>query len=330
MEDEAMSSTLQTPYGIFSGITTTEYYPDGKPCGIRLEEQNVIVTHAGELIPVYSDDSARRKYKSSVTFHQNGMVKAVEIEAQQDVMTPIGELPAELITFYETGEVKRVFPLDGRISGFWSEEEERALNIPLRFDFEFASFTAMISGLCFFKNGQIRSLTLFPNETIDVKLSDNETIKVRNGFSLYKSGALASIEPAAAIPKKTPIGTIFAYDCTACGINADSNSLRLDEQGRIIGLVTSSDRIFVTTKTGESVSLARKEIAGDDDECGSTMIPLTLEFDYEEQIVAITNYPGIPKRFSFDDAFFIFPDSSSGCTPADCASCTLCKNGMVM
>lgn len=31
------------------------------------------------------------------------------------------------LTFYENGELKRVFPLDGKISGFWSEEEEKRL-----------------------------------------------------------------------------------------------------------------------------------------------------------------------------------------------------------
>jgi hypothetical protein len=320
------TDTIQTPYGVYSGVTKTELYPDGRIQSICLEDRNVIVTHAGDLIPFYGLETLRRKNKASVTFHKNGMIKAVALEEQQEVMTPIGELPAEHITFYDTGEVKRVFPLDGKISGFWSEEDERALNIPLSFDFGFTLFTAMILSLCFYKNGQIRSLTLFPNETIEVNLADYGAIKVHGGFSLYESGTLASIEPAVAVPMKTPIGTISAYDCTSCGINADSNSLRFDALGRIAGLVTSSDRIFVTTKIGECITFASKELVSDDDECASTMIPLTIEFDYEGQIVVINDYLGNPMRFSFDDAFFIYPDNPSGCNSADCGSCALCKN----
>ena len=37
---------------------------------------------------------------------------------------PAGDYQAELITFYEDGNVKRVFPLYGQISAYWSVEEE--------------------------------------------------------------------------------------------------------------------------------------------------------------------------------------------------------------
>jgi hypothetical protein len=40
-----------------------------------------------------------------------------------------------LITFYEDGSIESLFPLNGQISAFWSEEEEGAL--ARKFDFTF-------------------------------------------------------------------------------------------------------------------------------------------------------------------------------------------------
>lgn len=315
---------LQTPYGIFSGITTNEYYPDGKIKGIRLDDKNVILTHAGELIPFYGEDSPRRKYKSTVTFHKNGMIKAVSLEEQQEVLTPIGELPAELVTFYDTGELKRVFPLDGKISGFWSEEDERALNIPLTFEFDFTSFTALISGICFYKSGDIKSLTLDSTERVEIRAGNIGPIAVRYGFSLYESGALETLEPAEPVKVMTPVGVLTAFDPNASGINADANSLTFDEQGRVTGLVTS-DRIFVHTKSGGMFSFTAKVIFADAEECGNTVVPINIGFSYDEENVVIAMDSGEIHQFCFDDDFMIYPDITGGCSAEKCASCSLCK-----
>lgn len=226
---------LLTPYGVFAGVVSTDYDEEGGIESITLDEKNVIVTHAGELIPFYGAETPRRKYKPAVTFHKNGMIRSVTLEEQQEVVTPIGTLPAELVTFYDTGELKRVFPLDGKISGFWSEEEEAALNIPLRFEFDFTSFTAIISGICFYKSGSIKSITLWPKEQIDITLPAIGAIKVRNGFSLYESGALESLEPAVPTKIMTPAGEKKVYDRHAVGVNADSNALTFDEEGNVTG-----------------------------------------------------------------------------------------------
>ena len=93
-------------------------------------------------------------------------------------------------------------------------------------------------GICFYKSGDIRSITLFPNEVINVSTKYGD-IGVKNGFSLYESGLLKSIEPAVPTIIKTPIGDITAYDVNSIGINADSNSIEFDEEGRIINLISS-------------------------------------------------------------------------------------------
>jgi hypothetical protein len=325
---------LLTPYGAFSGITTAEYYSDGSPKELRLDEKNMIVTHAGELVPYYGEDTPRRKYKASVSFHKNGMIKAVSLEEQQEVITPIGELPAELVTFYDTGELKRVFPLDGKISGFWSEDDERELNIPLSFEFDFTDFTALLSGICFYKSGDIRSITLFPKEEITVSIPiivgregainrDKLPIAVRHGFSVYESGELQSVEPAAPVKLKTAIGTLNAYNVSAVGINADSNSLVFDKEGRISSLITSSDKIVVIEKSG-AMFMFSPEVINDEDEEIKITVPLTVSFDYDAQEVKITSADGEGKSYSLDSSFIISHSSITGCTAEDCKSCTLC------
>lgn len=278
---------LQTPFGVFGGICTAEYYEDGSPKSLRLDKKNVVVTHAGELIPYYSGDSQRRKYKASVKFYPGGLIKAVSLDKQQEIITPIGEFPAELVTFYPTGELKRVFPLDGQISGFWSEEDERELNIPFSFDFGFGAFTAMLVGLCFYRSGGIRSITLFPNETISVHTPVG-SLRVKNGLSLFENGRLQSLEPAGPQVIATPIGAVSACDVNAVGINADSNSVRFDESGRLISAVTSGSKIIAVAKDGSTRFFAPAEKRSPLDEKETITIPLKLDFDYRQDTVSIT------------------------------------------
>lgn len=308
---------IQTPYGIYYGVAAAEYGAGGILRDIRLNEKNVLITHIGELVPAYGEETHRRKYKPSITFHSDGMVKTVSLEEQQDVMTPIGQMPAELVSFYETGELKRVFPLDGKISGYWTEEEESALNIPLSFEFEFTAFTAKLSSICFYKNGSIKSITLTSNERIMIDAPGIGPISVRAGFSLYEDGSLHSLEPDMPQAVKTPIGNITAYDIDANGINADRNSVCFDENGNVSSILTSSDRITVMNHSRETLFFAPGE---------NITVPLRIDFDYQEDIAAITDAEGTTLKLSFDDSFHIRNGTGRmGCTALDCASCSLCS-----
>jgi len=226
------NNMIQLSTGVFAGVVNYVCYPSGELEGVKLSEKNMLVTHAGELVPSYVETN-RRKNKYSVEFYKDGMIKAVALNEMQEIQTPIGEFPAELVTFYETGELKRFFPLDGQISGMWSEKDEKALAIPLSFDFPVTSFTAIISGVAFYQSGNIRSVTLFPGETISIKTEFGD-ILTRNGFSLYESGKLESLEPAEPTVIKTPTGKFKAFDPDAVGVHADVNSLVFGEDGDFI------------------------------------------------------------------------------------------------
>jgi hypothetical protein len=322
LEDTA----IQLPSGVFAGVESYSCYPSGELAGIRLSEKNMLVTHVGELVPAYTE-THRRKVKYSAEFYRSGMVKAVALEEQQEILTPIGEFPAELVTFFETGELKRFFPLDGKISGLWSEEEEKALAIPLNFELPFTKFTAIIGGVGFYISGDIRSITLFPGEVIPVRTADGE-IPVRGGFSLYESGELESLEPAEPWLIHTPIGGVTAFDPNAVGINADANSLVFDKKGRAMSLTTAHNRVAVQTEEGRLVYFAPREVINPLDDETTITQGLVIKFNYSDENVTFISGKEI-STFSYANCgFTISAHSGSGrlCGSADCASCALgCK-----
>ena len=321
------NNTIQFAGGALAGVESYACYPTGELLGVKLAAKNALLTHAGELIPAYTE-THRRKNKYSVEFYPRGMIKKIALDEVQEVKTPLGELPAELVTFFETGELKRVFPLDGKIGGMWSEQEEKALAIPLSFELPFTAFTAIISGIAFYKSGFIRSITLFPGETIPVAAKYGE-IKTRNGFSVYESGKLESAEPSAPIIIQTPIGALTAFDPNALGVNADINSLAFDEDGKVIMLTTVHNRVTAQTADGRLLRFAPHETVNPLD--GESMITegLKINFNYSADTVQFTEgekETTLPIR---DSAFTITAHSTETfiCGPADCAACSLgCKS----
>ncbi len=315
------SGNIQMPFGILGGVSSVQKRPNGALESVILTENNVIVTHAGDLYAAYTQ-TPRRKHKPSVEFYESGLVKAVALEEQQDVLTPIGELPAERVTFYPDGELHRVFPVDGQLSGFWSEEEEKEMNIPLSFDFGFTVFTAMLTSLCFYKSGAIKSVTLYPGEVIEVN-TPLGSFSVRHGFSLYESGELQSFEPAVPVHIQTPVGKLTAFDTTSVGVSADDNSVTLSPDGQVIGLKAGSNRIMAQRDGGPTcwhTPVSKPHPCSDE---LPYFQPLDLAFGPDS--VTITDdtahtYPLATSHFIVS----AFKDGSIGCSPADCANCSLC------
>jgi len=322
---EGADGIIKLANGVLSGVDSYSCYPGGELLGVKLSVKNTLATNAGDLVPAYTE-THRRKNKYSVEFYQSGAIKKIALEEVQKVKTPLGEMPAELIIFFESGDVKRVFPLDGKISGMWSEQEEKALASPLSFELPFAAFSAIIGGIAFFQSGAIRSITLFPGETVPVSTKYGE-IKAHNGFSMYESGKLESLEPSVPFEIQTPIGTIKAYDPNALGINADINSLVFNEDGKVTALTTVFNSVGVKTADGRLLLFAPREVVNPlDDE---TMITdgLKISFDYKTNTVQFTE--------GEKTAVFTISESSFAITAyaalefkcsSDCASCSLgCK-----
>ncbi|MDK2809271.1 MAG: hypothetical protein PWP24_2009 [Clostridiales bacterium] len=318
------SSHIQMEFGILGDVSHFHTYRSGELESVTLAGKNIVLTHAGELVPAYQE-TARRKKKPSIEFHKNGMIKAVALEEQSEVETPIGSLPAEYVTFYPMGELHRVLVCNGQISGFWTEEEEREYAIPLSFAFDFAQFSARLNGICFYQTGEIKSITLYPKERISV-VTPAGAVETEIGFSLYQSGKIQSIEPKSGTKVMTPIGEIIAADSDANGINADSNSLSFDQKGRIVSVKTIQSKIMVQSQDARFFMLEAKVKSHplyDDQTIQSAM---QLTFDYERETVQVNGIESM--EFSIPNDNFIIThiaEEAFGCSPIDCASCSLCN-----
>jgi hypothetical protein len=237
-----------TPCGVFDGIEKFAVYESGELQGLNFNTRNILRTRAGEFIPFY-EQTERRKNKLAVEYHKNGTLKAIALNAPQKAATPAGPLPAELVTFYDTGELARVFPRDGAISGYWTQEDERRLYVPLSFDLAVTRFTALVGCVAFYRSGAVRSVTLFPGELIRVA-SPVGDIAVSGGFSLYEDGSLASCEPSSPVKVATPIGVLAAHDPQSAVVSADTCSLRFDRSGAVSSLRTARDAVAARLPDG--------------------------------------------------------------------------------
>lgn len=244
-------SELRLPmYGKIEGVTYLENYNDGSPKACALDKKNLICTPVGNLIPSYGSSSTRKRQGISLEFFQNGHLKSINLEESVEANTPLGVLSVERISFYEDGNIHRFFPLNEQINGYWIENDESKLATSIDFDLTVGAFSSKVISICFYEGGSLKSLTLWPGETIEL-FSPDGLVKVRYGLSLYEDGTLKSFEPAFPEPITTPIGIIIAYNNNAHGINADKNSVCYDEHGKIKSLLTSNSALSISSDDGK-------------------------------------------------------------------------------
>jgi len=311
---------FSTIYGTLYGCMNPDFYESGILKSTRLDKENNILTEIGLLTPQYTDDKVRRKYSNALSFYESGSLKSISLENQTEVLTPLGKMPAELITFYEDGSVKRVFPLNGKISGYWSENDEAELARPMSFKFDFGVFSAKIMCIYFYNNGEVKSITLFPNEAIELTTPAGK-MKVRTGFSLYKSRRLKSVEPAVPVAVDTPIGKLTAYDSGAIGINGDINSLTLKEDGSVNSLKITDEEIIVRSndKIVDIIKPVLQQNPLDEDDY--ITLPFGVKF-----LDSVVLFEGEAKHsYDIDKTTFTVVKSRFSLNRASCKSCSGCS-----
>ncbi|MDR2349030.1 MAG: hypothetical protein LBF41_00190, partial [Deltaproteobacteria bacterium] len=149
----------------FPGVSRLEKYPSGVLRSLFLSEETIVDTPLGPLTPQFRYDEPRKKYAPALKFYPSGALKCLRLENITPVESPAGVLPAEELVFYESGALKRLFPVNGKLSGYWSEKDEKALNSRINLTLpKFGDFSLYLSGLSFHEGGEIKSLTLWPNE----------------------------------------------------------------------------------------------------------------------------------------------------------------------
>jgi len=251
--------TIETKYGILNDAVITEYYSTGEPESYKIEEESELDILGYKLIPLYGFQDTRRKEFPSVKVYKSGSIKSIALNESTSIKTQIGVFEVEKITFYEEGQINRLFLLDGKLSGYWSEEDEYNLAKVYKFNFDFAAFESKAMSLHFYQTGELKSITLWPKDKIKLNAGGYDILG-RIGFSLYESGKIKSCEPFRPTAIDSPIGQIDAYDINAVGIHADTNSLNFYEDGKIKSLITSTNTITIRTLEGESIYHSPKKI----------------------------------------------------------------------
>ncbi|MHC1790349.1 hypothetical protein [Solidesulfovibrio sp.] len=270
-------NTIDTRYGSLPVEGPVERSPEGILLSAALAAPVSLDTAAGRLVPQHSIDDARRMHKPPVTFHPNGQVRSVPLETRTVVATPAGPLPAELVTFHENGAIARVFPLNGKLSGYWTEADEAGMAETLAVATSVGTIASRFVAVAFDDAGRLRSLTLWPGEDVEVAAPCGR-LPARLGLSFHPGGGLRSLEPARPVPVPTLAGTVLAYDPDAVGISGDDNSLVFDPAGQVVRVATVRSTVLAGLPGGlrrELSPLVRESICGDGDH---ELTPLFIEF----------------------------------------------------
>lgn len=286
-------STASTLYGDLSGVEFRTLFSNGKMDGCLVTEPNSLVTPYGTLVPQYEAEDMGRRAVKPVYFYKDGSLKSIALQSQTMLETPVGAIPAELVTFHKSGSIKRIFPLDGKLSGFWSWKNEFALADPLTFRSPAGELTTKIIALQFYESGALKSITLWPGQTLKVTTPLGE-ITLRTGLSFYESGEIRSFEPYKKIDIPTPIGILTAYDNEPNGIHGDINSVQLSLNGSVEALSTVDHAVEVSIPGAERELFrpgVKNNVCGDE---RKVSVPMKIRFD--KSAVVFHDNP----TFSFD------------------------------
>ena len=154
--------TVLTPYGPVNDVHVLTRWPGGAPQDCRLLEENSVPTPQGWLVALYDPEDVRRSSGKSFCLYPNGMWRSLELQGQTTVSTPLGDMPAEWLAWHEKGALKRILLRKGKLSGYWTEQDERKLATELSLDLQGQSVNAKIQGLRFYASGMLESVTFWP------------------------------------------------------------------------------------------------------------------------------------------------------------------------
>jgi len=271
-----MMEEVNTKYGVIKDYLNLKMHSSDQPASILLTGYTEMETPYGTLIPQYEAEDLGRKEHKYILFHSNGTARKVPLQDMQDIPTKYGTIAAEMVLFYNNGALKKLFPLTGKLSGYWTQENEFALAQSLHLALPSGDITAKIISLGFFKSGNIRSVTLWPGEIVSVNTPVGN-VETRTGLSFYEDGKVKSLEPVLPTPVETLIGTLEAFDNDPDGVSGDLNSLNFDPAGNITSLTTTSSKVTVTVSGTEKTYRPTEQ----ESLCSSSVkvaVPLKIEF----------------------------------------------------
>lgn len=269
---------------LFKDVKHIPYYNnDGTVESVQVLEKCSISTSIGNLTPIYEVDDHGRKKLTPVKFRKDGSIKSISLQKPVHIKTSIGSFSVELVTFYPDGSLCRAFPLNGKLSGFWSEASEYKLaeTIEINSSVGILSFKAI--NIHFYETGELCSATLWPQERVEINTIYG-TWRFKNGISFHKNGNIASCEPVSSVSIETPLGKMDAFDPDPNGICGHKNSLNFTEDGKISALSSINSIVNVQDKEGYRFNFEPKVMRSycNDDEY--IVEPLKIEFENDRVI----------------------------------------------
>jgi antitoxin component YwqK of YwqJK toxin-antitoxin module len=280
-------------------------------------EKVILETSIGNLVPRYNiDDDAGRRKEAPVKFYKTGELKSLPLEEISEIPTTVGNIKSELVIFYKNGALYRAFPLNGKVTGFWTEENEYTLAETLEIPTSLGSIKVKPIYLQFYETGELESVLFWPDEKIKVKTVMGE-ILIRKGIAFHKNGNIKGFEPVEEVSVESPIGSIKAFDPDPNGIQAENHSLNFYEDGTLKSVITSSNQIVVLKDGVEYKRFSPKLVISYCNENAFFISPLKILF--EEDSISFNNInesvEKLPKSLQYSIADFVSdkPVSEIGC-----------------
>lgn len=280
-------------------------------------EKVILETSVGNLIPRYTiDDDAGRKKEAPVKFYKTGELKSLPLEEASIIPTIIGDIKSELVIFYKNGALWRTFPLNGKVSGFWTEEKEYELAEIIEISTSLGTIKVKPIYLQFYESGELESILFWPDEQVKINI-EMEEILIRKGISFYKNGNIKGFEPMEELAVETPIGKVKVYDPDPNGIQAENHSLIFNEDGTIQSVITSSNQVTAIKDGTDYKVFSPKTVTSYCNEDAFFISPLKILFENDSLSFNNINEPveTLPKSLQFNVADFTpeKPISGVGC-----------------
>lgn len=273
-------NTKHTSQYDLNGITVAKHYRSGALMSCLLNAENILPTPVGDMIPQYRSaelGERQKKYRSSIDFFENGQIKSVALDKKTPLKTPLGVINAELVTFYEDGSLNRIFPLNGLIDGYWSENNERDMAEVIDLSLPLGRFSVKVISIHFYPSGALKTLTVWPGQALYLQTPIG-WVKGRTGFSLYENGSIRSCEPGMPTRLPTPIGAVKAYDPDIIGMHADQNSVQFSPEGKLLSIKTIHTGIRAVDTNGEESTVAPYEGESYIDHSQKRTFPIKINF----------------------------------------------------
>jgi hypothetical protein len=234
-----------------------------------------------QLTAQHEEEPPRRLVVAPLEFHENGTLKGVTLQSVTTLETPVGLFPAERLTFHPDGTLRRIFPTAGKPNATWTEDDEKARNPKVRLETPLGGIDARFIGLCFYPSGRLRSVTLWPGETVMIE-TPLGPFPGRIGLSFHENGELRCFEPARPLELSTPLGNLPVFHAQAVGIHGDTGSVEFAPDGKLIALNSDGVCIAIRDRSGAPIAVhAAREIPSLCEEQATERLPMSLSFDEE-------------------------------------------------